>query len=112
MQTLTFTQVTPEELAAMVAEMVRRELAGMQPAALDDEPMNVKEAAQFLNITVPTLYTIVKNLPHNKRGKRLYFFKSELTAYLKGGRRKTNQERREEVEQEVNRYMGKKRRVS
>lgn len=56
--------------------------------------LNIKEAAGFLGLTVPTLYTKVsKNeIPFMKRSGRLYFSTDELKAYLKAGRRATRQE--------------------
>ena len=50
--------------------------------------LNTKEAAKFLNLSVPTLYSKVskKEIPHMKRGKRLYFSKLELTDYIKSGK--------------------------
>jgi excisionase family DNA binding protein len=52
----------------------------------------VQEAAQFLNLTVPTIYSKVSKgeLPVMKRSKRLYFSKLELMEYLKEGRKNNN----------------------
>jgi excisionase family DNA binding protein len=66
-----------------------------QPAAEHPEkPLNVQEAAQFLNLTVATIYSKVSKgeLPVMKRSKRLYFSSTELMAYLKDGRKKSNAE--------------------
>ena len=51
--------------------------------------MNVEQAAIFLSLSVPTIYTKVsrKELPVNKRGKRLYFSKEELCAWVKSGKK-------------------------
>ncbi len=63
----------------------------------EDEKFDAQQAAEFLNITLPTLYA--KNckgeLPSCKApgSKRLFFFKSDLITYLKEGRKKTNSER-------------------
>ena len=53
--------------------------------------LSVQEAAQFLNLSVPTIYSKVSKgeLPVMKRGKRLYFSSKELMAYLKDGRKKS-----------------------
>jgi hypothetical protein len=37
----------------------------------------------------------------NKRGKRLYFYRSELTEWIKSGRKKTAEEIREEAVQHL-----------
>ncbi len=59
-----------------------------------DKLLTVQEAADFLNLTVPTIYSKVSRgeLPYMKRSKRLYFSRQELTAYLKAGRVKTTAE--------------------
>ena len=65
--------------------------------------LTVQEAAQFLNLTVPTIYSKVsKNeLPVMKRSKRLYFSSTELMDYLKEGRKKSNAE----IEMEAEKYL-------
>jgi excisionase family DNA binding protein len=71
-----------------------------------DKFLNVKEAAEFLCLTKPTIYGKVSRgeLPVMKRGNRLYFSREELTVYLKEGRKKTNTE----VEDEAHTYLKKK----
>lgn len=56
--------------------------------------LNIQEAAELLTLSVPTIYSKVsKNeLPVMKRGKRLYFSRTELLNYLKDGRKLTNDE--------------------
>ncbi|MEJ7737149.1 MAG: helix-turn-helix domain-containing protein [Chitinophagaceae bacterium] len=73
-----------------------------------DELLCISEAAKFLNLSVPTLYGKVsrKEIPVNKQGKRLYFYKAELAEWIKAGRKKTALEIRQEAEQ----YMIPKRR--
>lgn len=57
----------------------------------EHEFLNIQEAAEFLKITVPALYTKVsrKEIPVSKPGKRLYFKRSELEEWINLGRRKT-----------------------
>ncbi len=65
--------------------------------------LTIQEASQLLNLTVPTLYSKVsrRELPVMKRGKRLYFSKTELIDYIKDGRKKSNFE----IEQEAQNYI-------
>lgn len=65
-----------------------------------DELLTVQAAAEFLSLTVPTMYSKVSRgeLPVMKRSKRLYFSRTELLEYLKEGRKKTNSEIEAEVE--------------
>ena len=66
-----------------------------------DELLTISQAARFLNLSVPTIYGKVsrKEIPVNKQGKRLYFYKSELADWIKAGRKKTVSEIQLEVEQ-------------
>jgi excisionase family DNA binding protein len=61
------------------------------PLPDQDEFLTVKEAAEFLRLSVPTVYTLISKsqLPVMKRSGRCYFLKAELTKYLKEGRKKT-----------------------
>lgn len=70
-----------------------------------DELLVIEDAAKFLNLAVPTIYGKVSNnsIPYNKRGKRLYFLKSELIEYIKQGRNKTNLE----IEKDAESYLSK-----
>lgn len=74
-----------------------------QPTEQPEQLLNVQEAAQFLNLTVPTIYSKVSKgeLPVMKRSKRLYFSSSELMEYLKEGRKKSNAE----IEKEAEAYL-------
>ena len=51
----------------------------------------------------PTVYNWVHTsfVPHHKRGKKLYFLKSEIDTWLKQGRKKTNSE----IEAEADNYL-------
>jgi len=66
----------------------------------DDELLTIQDAATFLNLSVPTIYSLVSQskIPVNKRGKRLYFSKIELIDWIKSGRRKTIDEISKEAE--------------
>lgn len=59
-----------------------------------DELLTIQQAATFLNLSVPTLYGFTHNatIPFCKKGKRLYFSKSDLTLWIKTGRKKTKEE--------------------
>jgi len=77
-----------------------------QTAKKTEHFLTVQEAAQFLNLTVPTIYSKVSKgeLPVMKRSKRLYFSSIELIEYLKIGRKKTN----DEIELEAKNYLKNK----
>ncbi len=77
-----------------------------QPEA--DQLLTIQQAAEFLNLSVPTLYGYVHHsaIPVCKRlgTKRLYFSKQELTDWVKAGRKKTVAE----IEAEADAYLKKK----
>jgi len=59
-----------------------------------EEFLTVSEAAVFLRLSVPTIYTMISKgrIPVIKRSKRCYFLKVDLVNYLKQGRKKSNKE--------------------
>jgi excisionase family DNA binding protein len=63
------------------------------------ELMTISQAAEFLNLSVQTLYGKVchREIPVSKKGKRLYFYKSELEEWIKSGKKKTMTELREQL---------------
>lgn len=70
-------------------ERLLLERGNQQPEA--DQLLTIQQAAEFINLSVPTLYGLVSHaeIPVNKKGKRLYFSKKELTDWIKTGRKKT-----------------------
>ena len=106
METLTFDQL-PNAVAMLTKEV--RELKRLfierqeTPTDQPEQLLTIQEAADFLSLTVPTMYSKVSKgeLPVMKRSKRLYFSRTELLEYLKDGRKKSNAE----VEQEAKAYL-------
>ena len=68
-----------------------------QPEA--DKLLTIKQAAEIIHLSVPTIYGLVQRseVPVCKRGKRLYFSKQELTAWIMSGRKRTIAEIDEDV---------------
>lgn len=56
----------------------------------------------------PTIYLKTSNgrIPCHKKGKKLYFLKSEIDAWLKDGRRKTIKETAQEADEFLNKKGG------
>jgi excisionase family DNA binding protein len=80
------------------------------PESQAEELLTVKETAELLSLTVPTIYSKVsrRELPFMKQSKRLYFSRVELMDYLKAGRKRTNAE----IEAEASNYLIKRKGVS
>ena len=89
----------------LILDLKHKPKAG-EPTNHPEKLLTVQEAAQFLNLTVPTIYSKVSKgeLPVMKRSKRLYFSSTELMDYLKEGRKKSN----EEIEAEAEQYFNNK----
>ncbi|MFY0653882.1 MAG: helix-turn-helix domain-containing protein [Cyclobacteriaceae bacterium] len=96
-----------ELLLDRLADKIVARLNGSIPKAAN-ELLNVKQAAEFLELSVQTMYAKVcrRELPHMKRGKRLYFSTDELIKYVEQGKVHTN----EDIEMEAMEYLAKRRR--
>ncbi len=66
-----------------------------------NEKLDAEEAARFMGITLPTLYSknSLGELPSCKAPgtKKLFFFKKDLLEYMKEGRKLTNHEVQKEA---------------
>ena len=92
-------------LTKEISELKRLVLEKQEQAPQEqtEQLLTIQEAAEFLSLTVPTMYSKVSKgeLPVMKRGKRLYFSRTELMEYIKEGRKKSNAE----IEQEAEAYL-------
>ncbi len=107
--TFTFEQL-PQAMAMLTKEVSElKQLllnrSNQQATTPSEQFLTVQEAAKFLNLSVPTIYSKVSKgeLPYMKRGKRLHFSNTELMQYLKDGRKLTNSE----IEAEAKNYLPK-----
>lgn len=87
---------TPLELESLIQKAVNDALINHQISTPNKEPpqkefFNIQEASEYLNLAVPTIYSLVskREIPSIKRGKKLAFKVSELREYLEKGKRKT-----------------------
>ncbi|MCK9291653.1 MAG: helix-turn-helix domain-containing protein [Bacteroidales bacterium] len=85
---------------------VYHETKTTEPKEQPEQLLTIQEAADFLNLSVATMYGKVhkRELPFMKRSKRLYFSRTELMEYLKAGRQKPFSE----IDQEAEAYQYKK----
>lgn len=110
METPTFEQL-PQAVSKLHEKLNSIEqllLEKQEHAPQQDELLSISQAAKFLNLSVPTLYSKVsrKEIPVNKQGKRLYFYKAELAQWIKAGRKKTAAE----LQQEATGYLAERKR--
>ena len=94
MQEVSFERL-PEAVAGLykklsnIEKLLQEQSGSNRPEA--DQLLTIQEAADFLDLSVATVYGYVhrQEIPVNKRGKRLYFSRQELTEWIKAGRKKT-----------------------
>ena len=105
--------ITFENLPSAVAELIQgqSELKALilENAELLPEletPIRLDEVVPLTGKTKPTIYGYVQRneIPHHKKGNRLYFFKSEIIDWIKTGKQKTLKE----LEAEVEEYLSKR----
>ena len=72
------------------------------------KPLTLSETAKFLDISKSHLYRLVcyKKIPHYKpQGKRLYFDRAELVAWVKRNHSVTQVQREEQIEEKAASYL-------
>ena len=110
MENLVFTQLSIPEIRQMFRQELETYFATQKQGNTNQpEPeqlLTVQQAAELLNLSVPTLYGYTQRaeIPVCKRGKRLYFSKQSLFEWIKDGRKKTLAETASEAEN----YLKKK----
>lgn len=69
----------------------------------EDLFLKIEEAAKLIHLSKYTIYGLVHRnaIPYHKRGRRLYFLKSEILDWLKSGKR----EDKASVQNEVDEYL-------
>src|SRR5688572_26142402 len=81
-----------ELIKASIAECLTENSAAFKDEA--NKLFSIKEAADFLNLAPQTLYGYTSNrtIPFIKKGKKLYFRRSDLDKWLMQGRKLTMEE--------------------
>lgn len=105
------TAISFNDLPDAVTELTRKVdelykvINKVQQQETADHFLTVEQTAEFLTLSVPTIYSKVsrRELPYMKRGKRLYFARKDLEVYLQGGRVKTVVELEAEAGNHLNR---------
>jgi excisionase family DNA binding protein len=93
------------EISARLDSIEKILLADRTPTEKNNGMLTIQEAAEFLHLSVATLYSHVSRsvIPVSKQGKRLYFSRQELTDWIKTGRKHTIAEIKTEVEEALTR---------
>ncbi len=66
----------------------------VQVSTEDKDPKNIEEIAKITGYTKKTIYGYCQKntIPHYKKNGRLFFFKSEIVAWIQSGKQRTIQE--------------------
>ncbi len=103
MKDVLLTSIRKEEFKEIFEEAFHKVLDQRQKESTNNEEqfLNVTKASKFLDIAKPTIYAKCSKLqiPHFKKGKKLYFRKKELIEWLLSGKRKTTQQIQSETEE-------------
>ncbi|NGM72851.1 helix-turn-helix domain-containing protein [Sphingobacterium sp. SGL-16] len=93
MEQVLITNINKQEFIDLIEQIVKRAVGSRNPqiTEIKERPIGVSKAAQILLLSIPSIYRKSKNLeiPHFKRGNRLYFYETELESWLKAGQRLT-----------------------
>jgi len=77
---------TPSELERIIAQAIEKALKLIKPSEEDNSNlyMGIEEAALVVSLSKNTIYGMVsrREIPHYKRGKKLYFHKEELQNWI------------------------------
>jgi excisionase family DNA binding protein len=90
-----FTNLNEQEFKEFLKQSLRDVLNETQNRVSDlPHILDIKQAAEFLKLKITTLYekTSRKQIPHFKKGNKLYFNHTELEEWIMHGKVKTNKE--------------------
>ena len=89
----------PFEIILQKLEIIEKSIEELKSNFIENnnissEIFDVKELADYIKLTVPTVYGLVhKNkIPFYKKGKKLYFKKDEINEWLSEGRNRSKSE--------------------
>ena len=103
MENIILTSIPLNELIQKLLEAIRGQSENYAKEnhnkAVSNDWLNMEQAAVYLNIAKPTLYSMTSNneIAFHKSGRKNVFLKSDLDNYLKERRRKTQLELSEEA---------------
>ncbi len=86
--------ITKTELVEIIQETLRGVKQDEKTPDQQNEFLDISEASNFLKMAKQTLYGLTSNrqIPYIKKGKKVYFNKGEVIAWLNEGKMKTKSE--------------------
>ncbi|MFV8441866.1 helix-turn-helix domain-containing protein [Flavobacterium sp. LB2P44] len=109
METNQIYMITEAGIKVLTDQITENILKAINPSKTSDEDafLSIDETAKIINLSKATIYGLThqKEIPFHKRGKRLYFLKSEILQWIKNGKR----ESKSELEKRAEEYLSKNR---
>jgi excisionase family DNA binding protein len=96
MNTTTFTQLSETDIRALLRAELESFFQGKFLTPAKQEEMaafgGIELAVAVTQLKKPTIYALVqrREIPHMKKGKKLYFNREELKAWIESGRKPTS----------------------
>jgi excisionase family DNA binding protein len=77
-------------LAEEISKNLRKDLGIVQSRKTEEVFLNIEQTAELLSMSKGSIYGLVHRnaIPYHKKGK-LYFLKSEISDWIKSGKRET-----------------------
>jgi excisionase family DNA binding protein len=102
MEKMILTNISLDELADKIAEKLtssQQELNTYKEKQEAKEYLSIEEASEVIHLAKPTIYGLTHRsaIPHLKKGRKLWFKRSELLSWLDSGRIQTKEEIEEEA---------------
>ena len=96
-QQIMITNINKQELVDIVERSVLKVFNSSLPTHVEktaEKPIGVARAAQILMLSTPSIYRKSSKLeiPHFKKGNRLYFYESKLLEWIENGKVLTKSE--------------------
>jgi excisionase family DNA binding protein len=86
--------ISKSELVEIIQETLKSQSKEPETHSFQNEFLSIKEASKFLDMATQTIYgmTSTRQIPFIKKGKRVFFNKAEIIAWLNEGKMKTRDE--------------------
>ena len=107
MEKVIFTQLSIDDIRVLFREEITNAISELnQPSAAKHEVLNFKDGCKHIDLSESHVYklTSTQQIPHAKRGKRIFFDKAELDNWLLSNKVKDQ----DQIDKEAAEYLSKK----
>jgi excisionase family DNA binding protein len=104
-----FYMITEAGIKVLTDQITENILKAINPSKTSDEDayLSIEDVAKIIHLSKATIYGLThqNKIPFLKKGKRLYFLKSEILDWVKSGKK----ESKSDIETRANEYLSKNR---